>query len=169
MRRAALLLSLAALLAGGCGGGGADAGTDGAGGPSASGRSSEAPFARGRAIIATNRGRVTFSVEIAETEKQRQRGLMFRKSLPAKAGMIFLFPSKTRGGFWMKNTLIPLSIAFYDGRGRILRILDMKPCRADPCPVYDPRVAYRGALEVNAGAFRRFGVRVGDRIRVERT
>ena len=139
MRRAALLLSLAVLLAGGCGGGdGADAGTDGSSGRSASGASagsSESPFARGRAIIATSRGRVTFSVEIAETEKQRQRGLMFRKSLPAKAGMIFLFPSKTRGGFWMKNTFIPLSIAFYDGRGRILRILDMKPCRADPCPV----------------------------------
>ncbi len=171
MRHVALFLCLAALLAaGGAGGDGADAGTDGAREPSASNESgsSEAAFARGRVIIATSRGRVVFSVEIAETEKQRQRGLMFRKSLPAKAGMVFLFPSTRRGGFWMKNTLIPLSIAFYDARGRILRILDMKPCRADPCPVYDPHVAYRGALEVNAGAFRRFGVRAGDRIRLER-
>ena len=66
----------------------------------------------------------------------------------------------------MKDTLIPLSIAFWDGRGRIVRILDMTPCRADPCPTYDPRVAYRGALEVNRGAFKRWGVQRGDRVRL---
>jgi uncharacterized membrane protein (UPF0127 family) len=68
----------------------------------------------------------------------------------------------------MKNTLIPLSIAFWDARGRIVRILDMTPCRADPCRLYDPRVAYAGALEVNRGAFRRWGVERGDRIAVRR-
>ena len=68
----------------------------------------------------------------------------------------------------MKNTLIPLSIAFYDRRGRIVRILDMTPCRADPCPVYDPRATYRYALEVNRGAFKRWKVHMGDRIVVHR-
>jgi uncharacterized membrane protein (UPF0127 family) len=64
----------------------------------------------------------------------------------------------------MKNTLIPLSIAFYDVDGTILRILDMEPCRSDPCRVYDPGVRYAGALEVNQGAFERWGVREGDRL-----
>ncbi|MBD0290293.1 MAG: DUF192 domain-containing protein [Thermoleophilia bacterium] len=93
---------------------------------------------------------------------------MGRVALPANAGMLFVWDSDTSGGFWMKDTLIPLSIAFYDARGRILRVLDMVPCRADPCPVYDPGVAYRGALEVNRGAFRRWGVRAGDRITLAR-
>ena len=70
----------------------------------------------------------------------------------------------TTGAFWMKNTLIPLDIAFYDGRGRILRVLTMQPCRVAACPLYDPKVAYRGALEVNAGSFRRWGVGRGDRV-----
>ena len=64
----------------------------------------------------------------------------------------------------MKDTLIPLDIAFYDGRGRILRILTMQPCRRDPCRLYDPNVDFRAALEVKAGSFRRWGVRSGDRI-----
>ena len=129
---------------------------------------SDPSFERARVVIETKRGPVPLSVEIAETDEQREFGLMFRKSLPRDAGMLFLFPADTAGGFWMKNTLIPLSIAFFDARRRIVRILDMEPCREDPCPVYDPGVAYRGALEVNAGAFRRWRVRAGDRIAIER-
>jgi uncharacterized membrane protein (UPF0127 family) len=68
----------------------------------------------------------------------------------------------------MKNTLIPLSIAFLDADGRILRILDMEPCEADPCPLYPPGVAYTSALEVNQGAFERWGVEVGDLVTLER-
>jgi hypothetical protein len=64
----------------------------------------------------------------------------------------------------MKNTLIPLSIAFFDRQGVILRILDMEPCRADPCPVYYPGVVYQGALEVNQGWFRRRGLKEGARV-----
>jgi uncharacterized membrane protein (UPF0127 family) len=125
-------------------------------------------FSSGQAEITGPRGRVVLSVEIAETDEQRQFGLMFRESLPRNAGMAFVFPDEVSGGFWMKNTLIPLSIAFYDKGGRILEILDMDPCRADPCRTYDPGVAYRGALEVNQGAFDEWGVRVGDRIRLHR-
>jgi uncharacterized protein len=120
---------------------------------------------RGTATITTrSAAKVLVRVEIARTAAERQRGLMNRRSLTPKAGMVFVFPTDSRGGFWMRNTLIPLDIAFYDRRGRILRILTMTPCRRDPCTVYDPRVAYRGALEVNAGSFRRWNVRVGDRI-----
>jgi uncharacterized membrane protein (UPF0127 family) len=125
-------------------------------------------FERGTVVIEGRRGEVDVDVEIAETPVQQQLGLMNRESLASEAGMVFLFGRETRGGFWMKNTLIPLSIAFFDADGRILRILDMEPCEADPCPVYDPEVAYRGALEVNKGAFARWRVSEGDRVRVER-
>ena len=80
------------------------------------------------------------------------------------AGMVFLYPEPTEGSFWMKNTLIPLSIAFFDEEGTILRILDMEPCREDPCPLYNFGVAFTGALEANRGAFARLGVLEGDRI-----
>jgi uncharacterized membrane protein (UPF0127 family) len=120
-----------------------------------------------RVVIETRAGEQEVAVEIADTDAERQRGLMGRTSLAEDAGMVFLFPGETAGGFWMKNTLIPLSIAFYDADGRIVRILDMEPCRREPCRIYDPGVAYVGALEVNQGAFRRWNVSEGDRLRVE--
>jgi uncharacterized protein len=121
-----------------------------------------------RIVIVTPQGERTVAVEIADSEGERARGLMGRESLDADAGMVFVFPAETSGAFWMKNTLIPLSIAFYDENGRILRILDMEPCRRDPCPLYDPGVSYRGALEVNRGAFREWGVGEGDTLTLER-
>jgi uncharacterized protein len=109
-------------------------------------------------------GAVRLSVELARTSAQRSQGLMDRRSLPPRHGMLFLFPGRTHSGFWMKNTLIPLSIAFIGSDGRIQQLMDMEPCRADPCRVYVPRRPYVRALEVNRGAFRRWGVRVGDRV-----
>ncbi len=80
--------------------------------------------------------------------------------------MVFMFFEESSGGFWMKNTLIPLSIAFFDEQGTILRILDMDPCERDPCPTYDPDTSYWGALEVNRGAFEDWGISEGDRITI---
>jgi uncharacterized membrane protein (UPF0127 family) len=125
-------------------------------------------FPHGTATIRTPHSRVSVRVEIANTDPTREQGLMYRRSLAPRAGMVFVWPTDVTGAFWMKNTLIPLSIAFYNRNGRILRILDMAPCRADPCPVYNARTTYRGALEVNRGAFKRWKVRVGDRISVQR-
>jgi uncharacterized membrane protein (UPF0127 family) len=119
-----------------------------------------------RAVIETEAGDVVVHVEIADTAAERERGLMGRERLSADSGMVFVFPQETTSAFWMKDTLIPLSIAFYDEVGRIVRILDMQPCRHDPCPLYDPDASYRGALEVNLGSFREWGVQVGDRLRV---
>jgi uncharacterized membrane protein (UPF0127 family) len=127
------------------------------------------PFARGEALVSTGTRTVVLDVEIAETPEQHSLGLMHRRRLARNAGMAFVFDGPTSGGFWMKNTLIPLSIAFYDRRGRILRILTMEPCRADPCRVYSPGVVYRGALEVNRGTFGRLGIGRGDVIRIRRT
>jgi uncharacterized membrane protein (UPF0127 family) len=129
----------------------------------------EGALDRGTATITTRSGaRVVLQVEIADTSAERQQGLMNRRSLPPKAGMVFRYAQDTSGGFWMKNTLIPLDIAFYDRRGRIVRILTMTPCRRDPCRIYAPGVAYRSALEVNGGSFRRWNVRVGDRVAVRK-
>jgi uncharacterized membrane protein (UPF0127 family) len=78
--------------------------------------------------------------------------------------MAFLWSEPTATTFGMENTLIPLSIAFWDERGRIVAILDMEPCEADPCPIYDPGTSYEGAVEVGQGAFAERGVKVGDRV-----
>ena len=147
MRQLALILVLVLALAG-CGGGGE--GENDAAGPTV--------------VIETDDGEKEIAVEIADTNDERAVGLMGRTSLPADAGMLFVYPGPTEGAYWMKDTLIPLSIAFYDVDGTILRILDMEPCGRDPCPVYDPEVRYAGALEVNQGAFERWGVREGDRL-----
>jgi uncharacterized protein len=119
------------------------------------------------ALIETATGEFEVPVEVADTPEEREVGLMNRESLPAGAGMIFLFDEDTASGFWMKNTLIPLSIAFADADGTIVSILDMEPCEADPCEIYDPGVPYRSALEVNQGAFADWGVQEGDRLTLE--
>jgi uncharacterized membrane protein (UPF0127 family) len=126
--------------------------------------------AEGPSVVLTGEdGEHVVAVEIADSAAERERGLMGRTELGENDGMVFLYDTDQLGGFWMKDTLIPLSIAFYDAAGRIVRILDMGPCRRDPCPVYEPGVAYRGALEVNRGAFARWDIREGDRLRLERS
>ncbi len=124
------------------------------------------PFAT--AILEGEGDPVLLTVEVAETPEQHQRGLMFRESLPEDTGMVFIFFEDTSTGFWMKNTLIPLSIAFFDEAGRILEILDMEPCRRDPCRLYGAGLTYRGALEVEQGAFERWGISEGDLITIRR-
>jgi uncharacterized protein len=119
-----------------------------------------------RAVLSHGDEATTIALELADTPSEREQGLMGRTSLPADAGMVFVYPEDRAGSFWMKDTLIPLSIAFYAADGRILRILDMQPCKADPCPLYDPEVPYRGALEVNEGAFADWGITEGDWLRI---
>jgi uncharacterized protein len=119
-------------------------------------------FESATAIIETDDGPVMVDIEVAATDEERARGLMNRESLDEDAGMMFIFFEANSGGFWMKNTLIPLSIAFFDHEGEILKILDMTPCKKDPCQIYDPGVKYFGALEVNRGAFDEWGVEEGD-------
>ena len=118
-------------------------------------------FARGRVLIDTGAESVLVDVDVAETQEQRAFGLMERENLPEDEGMLFVFFEDTSGAFTMRNTLIPLSIAFFDFEGRIVKLMDMEPCEAEPCPAYDPEVTYRGALEVNQGAFDEWGVTEG--------
>ena len=92
---------------------------------------------------------------------RRARGLMGVETLPERTGMLFRFPKSQQGGFWMKNTVLPLSIAYADSRGLIVDILDMEPCTADPCEVYTPDAPYQYALEVPRGAFESWDVAEG--------
>lgn len=112
--------------------------------------------------VAGPRSRV--SLEVAADEAARQRGLSNRSELPAGTGMAFLFPRDTAVAFWMKDTLVPLQIAFVGGDGRVVGLSEMPPCRADPCPTYAPDRPYRYAVELPSGAFTAVGIEEGDRV-----
>ncbi|MDE2669849.1 MAG: DUF192 domain-containing protein [Chloroflexota bacterium] len=102
---------------------------------------------------------VTLTVEIANRSDQRQRGLMFRESMDELAGMLFVFPNDRSGGFWMRNTLIPLDIAYLGADGTVLEIVHGMPLSLD---ILTPTQPYRYTLEVNGGWFQRQGLGVGD-------
>ena len=154
-----MLLLVALLLAPGCGGGSEKGETS----------SEEAsPETTGVAVpdetatvgINTTRGeRVEVQVEIADEEDEQKRGLMERTALAEEAGMLFVFRGERPLSFWMKDTLIPLSIAYIDGDGGIVDIQDMQPLDESSHPSAAPA---QYALEVNQGFFEERGVQVGD-------
>jgi len=115
-----------------------------------------------------SQGPIHVSVEEANSPAEREQGLMGRTSLGANEGMVFTFGDVADGPvtatFWMKDTLIPLSIAFWDTDRKIAAIRDMEPCETDTCPSYGSPTPYVGALEVNRGFFEEHGIREGDRI-----
>jgi len=106
---------------------------------------------------------IDLTVEIADTPEKRGTGLMQRESLAEDAGMIFAWPEETSSGFWMKNTLIPLSIAFISREGVITDIQDMEPL--DETLHYAP-LPYFYAVEVNQGWYGDNGIVVGDAVEV---
>ncbi|MGZ3535948.1 MAG: DUF192 domain-containing protein [Thermodesulfobacteriota bacterium] len=101
-------------------------------------------------------------VEVAKTPEERSHGLMERKHLGKDEGMLFIFETEDYHGFWMKNTFIPLSIAFIEKHGRIIWITDMKPLKLDSHVPPQP-ILY--ALEMNKGWFSSHGIKVGDVVR----
>jgi hypothetical protein len=104
---------------------------------------------------------VTVHLEVASDPPSRTRGLSGRTSVPPGTGMVFLYPRDSTGGFWMKDTLVPLSIAFVATSGRVVSVSEMVPCKADPCQVYNPGGPYRYAVELPAGGFAAAGVGPG--------
>lgn len=124
--------------------------------------------------LAASRGGVTFpdgtrvGVEIARTEAERQRGLMFRESLAPDEGMVFVFDAIGFYPFWMKNTLIPLDMLWLDPDGRVVSIAhSVPPCKADPCPTYPPSADALYVVEVVSGFAKEHGVEVGDQLMLE--
>jgi uncharacterized membrane protein (UPF0127 family) len=100
-------------------------------------------------------------VEIAQSEEQRMQGLMFRKQLGRNDGMLFIFDEPAYHAMWMKNTLIPLSVAFVDKGGEILNVLDMEPQTLDTHMAAGPALY---AIETNKGWFAENKVKAGDKV-----
>jgi len=121
-------------------------------------------FEKKELVIEGKAGNVTLTAELAMTEAQREQGLMYRKELKDGEGMLFVFQNDQILSFWMKNTLVPLSIAYISYNGRILEIYDMQPGNLDP--VRSSR-SVRYALEVPQGWFSRAGLGVGDRVEIQ--
>ena len=116
---------------------------------------------QGQATITFSK-RVHLDVQVAADDASRQQGLMGVTDLPENRGMAFTWTSPTDTTFWMKDTLIPLSIAFVDQDGKIITISEMTPCTADPCTTYAADAPYTMAIEANANWFEDHGVAVGD-------
>jgi uncharacterized membrane protein (UPF0127 family) len=150
--RTALALVLALVLAVACGGGDSDGTAD--------------DDTLGTVTITFTGGdgaRTELTVELARTAAERGRGLMFREVLPEERGMLFVFGHETKAGFWMKDTKIPLSIAFIASDGLILETQEMEALSE---ALHRPARAYSYALEVNQGWFERHGLGAGDRVEI---
>ena len=111
--------------------------------------------------VAIQAGGQDLLVEVARTEAQREHGLMGRKNLGPRDGMIFVFDRDQRLSFWMKNTPTPLSIAFLSAEGKVLQIEDMEPFSEK---VTLSRLSARYALEMRQGAFAALGIKEGDTV-----
>lgn len=109
-----------------------------------------------------------FTTEFATDDASREHGLMMRTELPADHSMLFVFPDTQPRWFWMKDTLVPLDILYFDAARKLVSMqLDVPPCKADPCPSYPSDAPARYVLELPAGTARRIGVQTGDELTVE--
>ena len=111
---------------------------------------------------------IQLAVAVADTPPTRARGLMFRESLGDVEGVLFVFDEADRHAFWMRNTLLPLDIAWLDDDGRVVTIAaEVQPCRLPPCPRFRPSAPVRYVLETVAGRLRREGVDEGDCLTID--
>ena len=118
-------------------------------------------FTRGTVTLVQGEFRATLRVEIADTSAERALGLMHRAVLPKDAGMLFIYPKSDWRSFWMKNTRIPLSLAYISAGWRITEIVRMNPPPGRVLRTYPSKKPARYALEVNRGWFKRNGIGVG--------
>jgi hypothetical protein len=106
-----------------------------------------------------------FLVELAQSPKEHNRGLMFRESLPEKGGMLFIFQENGIYPFWMKNTLIPLDMIWIDENKKVVFIeKNTTPCKEDVCPSINPQVEARYVLEINAGVSETLNIAPGSKL-----
>ncbi|EBA17971.1 hypothetical protein RSK20926_19572 [Roseobacter sp. SK209-2-6] len=110
-------------------------------------------------------GRVSFTIEIADDEKERSLGLMHREHLPRGRGMLFVFPKPQSATFWMKNTLIPLDMIFVDQQGVVVSVHE-NAVPGDLTPIHGGDSIY-SVLEINGGLAARYGISPGSQIRHE--
>lgn len=109
-------------------------------------------------------GKINLRVEIADTDLKRSRGLMFRKSFDGLDGMLFIFEVEEPLAFWMKNTWMPLSIGYFDAKGRLLNVEEMEPAKSEMqahYPSYPSIGSAKYALEMPSGWFRQRQIKQG--------
>ena len=112
-------------------------------------------------------GQHRFTVEIADSDATRERGLMFRTHMANDHGMLFVFPDAQTRYFWMKNTLIPLDILFFDSHKRLINVsADTPPCKTTSCPTYGSAAPAQYVLELNAGMAAKLGLKAGEHFTV---
>ena len=164
------MVAILVLLLAGCGGVRAESDTgsqktpQGSGTPAAQKDTTSGPSGLRTLTIHTSGGdEVEVRVEIADNFFEQTRGLMYRKELGEDRGMLFVYPQERELSYWMKNTRIPLSIAYIDSERRIVDILDMKPLDDEP-PHYVSSEPVQYALEINQGFFEKRGVEEGNRV-----
>lgn len=116
-------------------------------------------------VIELQLGRNILKTEVVYKPEDRQKGLMNRKDLKPDHGMIFVFEKEMKVSFWMKNTSIPLSIAYINKKGEILELYDLKPYSLESVPSRRSSIIY--ALEVNRNYFLENNIEVGDYIDLE--
>ncbi len=158
-RRLRACAALSATLASACG--------------AASGPASPAPAPTPSPATATAGPRIempsgaVYRLELARTPEEQAQGLMFRESLPANTGMLFLFEEQAAHHFWMKNTMIPLDMIWMDASGKVVYVsADTPPCKADPCPTYGPDGPARQVLEIAGGMAAKERVTVGSPLKI---
>ncbi|NTW86610.1 MAG: DUF192 domain-containing protein [Holophagaceae bacterium] len=129
-------------------------------------------------LLAGGGGTVTFKQtsflsEVAATDQEKAKGLMYRQSLPKDRCMFFVYSADSDHGIWMKNCLIALDVAWVDAEGRVVetveRVPPCSPMRGDDCPSYGGSVPSRHFIEFAAGTFKRLGLKKGDRLGWELT
>ncbi len=109
---------------------------------------------------------IEINVEVADTNEEMIKGLMFREELCENCGMLFIFDDSNYRSFWMKNTLIPLDIIFIDENFEIMDIKYAVPCYEDPCRTYDSKEKSKYVLEVNEGFTANNSINIGDKVEI---
>lgn len=106
-----------------------------------------------------------FSIELAVSQAEKEKGLMFRDNLKDDEGMLFIYDKEGVYSFWMKNTKIPLDIIWIDNDGKVVFISgNTQPCRSDICPSINPGLDAKYVLEINGGVAQKIGLKVNDKL-----
>jgi uncharacterized protein len=122
---------------------------------------------RGVVLFGEQGGKGSLDVAVADDPDERARGLMGVTELGREDGMAFVYDAPSTGTYWMKDTLIPLSIAFVGEDGTIVTVRDMEPCTTSSCPTYSADAPFELAIEANVGWFDHHGVGPGDGVSLE--
>jgi uncharacterized membrane protein (UPF0127 family) len=112
-------------------------------------------FANGKSVTA----------ELAVSDEERARGLMFREKILPDQGMLFVFEREDLHSFWMKNTLVTLDMLWLDSQRRVIHVeANVPPCKEDPCPSYGPGIPARYVLELKGGSAAANGIKLNDQV-----